>query len=692
MSALSTGGYGHKNTGKTKKIGRHRTKIALAGNPNVGKTVIFNGLTGLRQHVGNWPGVTVEKKVGEFSHRGLEMEVIDLPGAYSLNPYSLDEQITRRYIVEERPDAVVNIVDASNIERNLYLTIQLLEAGANVVLALNMMDEAERKGMKIDVKKLGEILKVPVVPMVATKGEGFDELKDAIYEEVTRHREHRHMAVGYGDKAEKVIIELEEMVKECRPLRTYGPRWVAIKLLEWDRYAVERIKEMGCEELVKKAWELRKNLKESLGVEPEIYFADKRYEFIDDMLRMVLEKGKKVWSFSDMLDEVLTHRIFGIPIFLAIMWAAFQFTFSFGAPFSDAIDAGFSWLSSVVSQNIQNPVLSSLIADGIISGVGNVLVFLPNIFLLFFVLSLMEDSGYLSRAAFVMDKAMYKVGLQGKSFIPLLLGFGCNVPAIMATRTIEDRRDRLITILVNPLMSCSARLPVYVLFAGAFFVGIQGTVIFSMYVMGILLAVLMALLFRKFLLKGRPAPLIMEMPPYRMPTIKSSALKMWENGSLFLKKAGTIIMLGVIIIWFLSTYPGGPGSDIEGSYIATIGHWVQPIFAPLGWDWKAVVALIFGFVAKEIVVATYGALYGVAGASEESMSLRANLQGAFTPLSAYAFMAFVLIYVPCLATIATIKSETGSWKWTMFAVGYMMGLAYLVALIITAVGRLLGLG
>jgi ferrous iron transport protein B len=671
--------------------GKKRYVVALAGNPNVGKTVVFNELTGMRQHVGNWPGVTVERKTGELVYKGLEMEIVDLPGTYSLNPYSLDEKITRRYIIEERPDAVVNIVDASNIERNLYLTVQLLEAGANVVLALNMMDEAEKRGMKIDTDRLGEILKVPVVKMVAPKGVGFKELKEAIYEEVTRHREHRHMSIGYGE-AEKFIIPLEDEIKACEPLKNHSPRWVAIKLLENDEYAIKRIKEMGCGHLVNSAMEKREELKKVIGIEPEVYFADMRYDFIEDILRIVLVKGKEVWSFSDMLDEVLTHRLFGIPIFLALMWAAFQFTFSVAAPFSDAIDIGFSWLSSYAQTNISNPWISSLIAQGIIGGVGNVLIFLPNIFLLFFVLSLMEDSGYLSRAAFIMDKSMYKVGLQGKSFVPLLLGFGCNVPAIMATRTIEDPKDRLVTILVNPLMSCSARLPVYVLFAGAFFVGMQGTVIFSMYVMGILLAILMALLFRRFLVKGRPAPLIMEMPPYRMPTLKSSAMKMWENGSLFVKKAGTVILLGVVIIWFLSTYPHGPSGDIGDSYMAIIGHWIQPIFAPLGWDWKAAVALMFGFVAKEIVVATYGALYGISGANEESMALRSQLQGAFTPVSAYAFMAFVLIYVPCLATIATIKSETGSWKWALFAIGYMMSLAYAVALIITVAGHLLGLG
>ncbi len=668
---------------------KSKVKIALAGNPNVGKTVIFNGLTGSRQHVGNWPGVTVEKKLGKYTHHDMNIEVVDLPGTYSLSPYSIDEKVARDYIVEEKPDAVVNIVDASNIERNLYLTVQLLEAGANVVVALNMMDEAEAKGMKIDTEKLSEILKAPVVPMVAVKGIGFKDLKDAIYEEVKKHKEHRHMSIGYGREVEKAIVSLEGDVGKCPGLKKYRKRWVAIKLLENDKEVIQKVRDGGCMDIIKKAESIREDISKKLD-DPETYFADKRYEFVDDILGVVLIKGKKVWTFSDMLDKVLTHKIFGIPVFLAMMWATFQFTFSVATPFMDAIDVFFGWLGNVASSNISNPALQSLVTDGIIGGVGSVLIFLPNIFLLFFVLSLMEDSGYLSRAAFVMDKAMYKIGLSGKSFVPMLLGFGCNVPAIMATRTIEDRKDRLITILVNPLMSCSARLPVYILFAGAFFIGIEGSVIFSMYLLGIVLAILMSLLLRKLFFRGKPSPLIMEMPPYRMPTVKSSAIHMWEKGSMFLKKAGTIIFLGVVIIWFLSTYPGGAGSDIENSYVAMLGHWVQPIFAPLGWDWKAAVALVFGFVAKEIVVGAYGTFYGIGDADEENQILRGALQGAFTPVSAYAYMAFALIYVPCLATIGVIKQETGSWKWTLFAVAYMMGLAYLVAAVITAAGHLLG--
>ncbi len=669
-------------------------KIALIGNPNVGKTVVFNALTGAKQHVGNWPGVTVERREGRFRHRGLDISVVDLPGIYTLSPFSIDEKISRDYIVDKRPDAVVDIVDASNLERNLYLTLQLLETGANVVVGLNMMDEAEKKGMKIDVERLSEILKAPVVPMSAIKGEGIDALKDAIYEEITGHEHHRHMAVGYGEEVERYIVELEEEISKCKSLRDYRSRWLAVGLLEGDGDIICKVRKAGCEGVIERSESMRDELSKKIGEMMDIYFADRRYEFIEEMVRMVMVRGKEKWTFSDMLDNVFTNPVFGIPSFFLLMWAAFQFTFAVAEPFMNMIDIGFTWLADVTRASISNPALASLLADGIISGVGSVLIFLPNIFLLFFALSLLEDSGYLSRAAFVMDKSMYKIGLPGKSFVPMLLGFGCNVPAIMSTRTIEDRNDRLITILINPLMSCSARLPVYLLFAGAFFAGNEGAVVFSMYLMGILLAVIMALLLRKFLVKGRPAPLIMEMPPYRMPTLKNSLMKMWENGYLFIKKAGTVIVFGVTIVWFLSTYTYSPDAaygivmsgDIENSFAAYLGQWLQPIFAPMGWDWKAVMALLFGFIAKEIVVGTFGTLYGVEGGGE---GLQNALMGSFTPVSAYAYMAFVLIYVPCLATIATIKAETGSWKWPLLAIAYMMGLAYLVALIISLVGNAL---
>ncbi|MCD6383911.1 MAG: ferrous iron transport protein B [Thermoplasmata archaeon] len=666
---------------------KEKKVVALAGNPNVGKTALFNALTGSRHHVGNWPGVTVEKKVGWYTHKGLKLEVIDLPGTYSLSSFSIDEKIAREFILSGDAEVVVDVVDATNLRRNLYLTLQLLEAGANVVMALNMMDEAEESGIKIDVKRLSRLLKVPVIPTVATEGVGVDELKDAIHEEMIHHQKHHHMTVGYGRRVEEAIAKIIDLLQPCSDLQNYSLRWLAVKILEGDNDVIGRVKEACGSDVMRGIDGVVKGVQGEIK-DPVIFFADKRYELIEEIVGEVVAGGRKEWTFTDMLDRVVTHPVFGIPIFLALMWATFEFTFSVATPFMDGIDLLFTQLATYTSQHISNPALSSLIADGIISGVGSVLIFTPNIFLLFFALSLLEDSGYMARAAFVMDRAMHRIGLPGKAFVPMLLGFGCNVPAIMATRTIEDEKDRLITILINPLMSCSARLPVYLLFAGAFFRGKEGTVIFSMYVMGILLAVIMALLLRRFVLKGNPSPLILEMPPYRLPTVKGVLLNTWEKGSAFVKKAGTIIVVGVIIIWFLSTYPGGPGSDINHTYLATIGRVIEPIFRPLGWDWKVAVALIFGFVAKEIVVGALGTLYGTGG--EEG--LRASLQGTFTPVQAYAFMAFVLIYVPCLATVATVKAETRSWKWTLFTIGYLIALAYVVALIITAVGILVGGG
>ncbi|WP_460125997.1 ferrous iron transport protein B [Stetteria hydrogenophila] len=661
-----------------------RIRVALIGNPNVGKTVIFNTLTGSRQHVGNWPGVTVERKEGRFTYRDALVEVVDLPGTYSLTPYSLEEKIARDYIVEEKPDVVVDIVDASNLERNLYLTVDLLEAGANVVIALNMMDEAEARGIEIDVERLSKLLGVPVVPMVAIRGVGFEELKRAVYEAASRGREGPAKLVDYG-RAERLIAALEEEIARCPQLARYPRRWLAVKLLEGDEDVEEKVRKAGCEGVARRAEELRGELED-----PETYFADKRYEFVRSIVEAVVTVRGRPLTYTEMLDKVVTHRVFGIPIFITIMWAVFEFAFRVSAPFSDLIQAFFDWLGGVVAGSVSNPYLASFLADGVIAGLGSVLAFVPPIFFLFLALSLLEDSGYLTRAAFVMDKIMYKAGLSGHSVIPLLIGFGCNVPAVMATRTIRDWRDRLITILVNPLMSCSARFTVYALFAGAFFPGMEGVVILSMYLLGIALAALVAFLLRRLLFGGEPSPLILEMPPYRMPTLRIAAMHMWERGEKFLRKAGTIILLVVVLVWLLSTLPGGPGAPLEETYVARLGHALEPLFKPMGWNWKAAVALFFGFLAKEAVVGTLGELYGIEGATEESPSLQAALHADFTPLTAYAYMAFVLIYVPCVATLAAIKQETGSWKWPLFTLAYLITLAYIVALAIVSLGHLLG--
>ncbi len=656
-------------------------KVAIIGNPNVGKTTLFNALTGEKQHVGNWPGVTVEKKEGYGRYNDYRLHYIDLPGVYSLSAYSIDERIARNFILTENPDVVIDIVDATNLERNLYLTLQLLELKANVVIALNFMDEAEKRKMQIDVNKLQEFLGVRVVPVIAREKRGMDELKKAVVE-TAEHGVIRKIEVGYGRDIEWAILEIEGLLAEERIRCRHCPfaklclgsdrerHWVSTRLLEGDDEANKVVDE----EIAIKAMELRRKLEEKYG-DMAAYFAKKRYELIGKIVHQCIRGGETKETFSDRIDKVMLDKYLGIPIFFVIMWLAFKLTFDVAAPFTTLIEKFFEILGEWVKSGIPNGMLASLIGEGIMGGVGAVLVFVPNIFLLFFILSLLEDTGYMARAAFVMDRVMYKIGLHGKAFIPMLLGFGCNVPAIMATRTMEDERDRLLTILVNPLMSCSARLPVYILFAGVFFAGMEAGVIMSMYLLGILLAVAMALLIRKIFFGGKPSPFIMEMPPYRVPILKNIISTTWMRGKMFIRKAGTIILVGVVIIWFLANFPEG---NIENSFLALIGKSIQPLFSPLGWSWRAVVALLAGVVGKEIVVGSLGTLYGG--------NLSTALAGDFTQVQAFAYMAFVLIYIPCIATIAAIWQETGSKKWALFTIAYEILLAYGVALAIVLIG------
>lgn len=661
--------------------------IALIGNPNVGKTTVFNALTGLKQHVGNWPGVTVEKKEGELEYEGEKFHVVDLPGVYGLTAYSIDERIARNFIVQEKPGVVVDIVDASNLERNLYLTLQLLEIGANVLVALNKIDLAEEEGIKIDPKKLEDALGVPVIPTVASKGIGIEELKKGIKENAGR----KPRKLGYPN-FEPYIERLARVIKLDQKLcEEYNPRWLAIKLLEGDEDAkaiVERSPERN--EIMKEHIEVMKELEKKYG-DVGLALADERYRIAAQVAKTAIVAYEKRMTFSEMLDEVLTHKYLGIPIFISILWATFKFTFDVSAPFSDIIDTFFGWLGDAIGSHIANDAVASLLRDGIIAGLGSVLVFLPPIAFLFLGFSWLEDSGYMARAAFIMDRIMHRFGLHGKSVIPMVMGFGCNVPAVMATRTLEDEKDRVLTILINPLMSCSARLPVYVLFAGAFFAGREGTVITSMYLLGIVLALGIAWLFRKTLFKGEPSYFIMELPPYNRPNWRGILGSTWMKTEKFLKKAGTIIFASVVVVWLLSvTGPNGylgsealeNGNLLAKSWVSALGHALQPIFAPMGWDWKAAAALFFGFIAKEVVVGTTGVLYGV---GEEKLPQAIAASGAFNPVTAYAFMAFVLIYVPCVATLGAIKQEAG-WKWSLFATAYELILAYLVALVIVAVG------
>ena len=672
--------------------------IALSGNPNSGKTTIFNNLTGARQHVGNWPGVTVEKKEGTTKVDGVEMKVVDLPGTYSLTAYSLEEVIVRDFITGEKPDAVIDIVDASNLERNLYLATQLIELGAPLIIALNMIDVAEARDIRINIELLSELLGVPVVPTIGVRNIGMDELKRKALRAAQGEEKPHGKKINYGKEIEEEVEKLEKEIESDRRVSSelvgkYGPRWLAVKILEEDQKVIEDIERISGPDspLFKKLRESMRHLSSIYSEDVETIVIDARYGFIAGVVREAVDRRfVEPVTLSDRIDNILANRILGFPIFALFMWLVFFLTFFVGKYPMNWIDKLMSILGNTITTHLAHPAwLSSLLADGVIGGVGSVLVFLPQIFMLFLFISILEDTGYMARAAFIMDRIMHWLGLHGKSFIPMVMGFGCNVPAIMATRTLESKKDRMITILINPLMSCSARLPVYALFTAAFFAGHQGTVTFSLYILGIILAVLMAKLFRKFLFRGEGEPFVMELPPYRLPTLKGTFIHMWERGSLFLRKAGTIILAGSAIMWFLSYMPTGAKYGSAQSIAGKIGRFISPVLKPLGFDWRAALALLFGFVAKEIVVGAYGTILGV-GENKEAISKA--LQKSFTPLSAYAFMAFVLLYTPCLATVAVIRKETGSRGWTLFAVGYSLALAWIVAFTIYRVGLIFGLG
>ena len=664
-------------------------KVALAGNPNSGKSTIFNALTGGHAHVGNWPGVTVERKDGEFEYKGKTFIVTDLPGTYSLTSYSIDERIARDFIVKERPDVVVSIIDSTNIKRNLYHTISLIELGANVIIDLNMADILEQKKIKIDTKKMEELLGVPVVLTSGTKGFGLDELKNKIadYEDYKR----MPFKVEYGDDIEKSIKNIEMMINGIKT--KYSKRFLSIKLLEGDTEIIEELKDAGYEEAVDFALRETAKLEKKFSIDVETEIVEKRYGIIESIVHQCVSKKKTIeekLSKSDRIDRVITNKWLGIPIFAFMMWLTFQLTFKAGGFIADYIDLFFGWVSSLSSDWLSMlgapQWVSSLVSDGIIGGIGSVIVFLPNIMILFLILSFLEDVGYMARAAFIMDRIMHAIGLPGKAFIPMLLGFGCNVPAIMSARTISSERDRLLTILINPFMSCSARLPVYLLFTGIFFKRNQGLVIFSLYVFGILVAVLSARLFKSTIpkLKGPVSPLVMELPPYRLPSIKGVLIHMWERSSQFLKKAGTIIFAGVIIVWLLASFPLGVEYASSKSFIGQLGLFLAPLFKPAGFPfWQASVALLFGIIAKEIVVGTFGTLFG------GSEKLAIALPKYFTQLSALSFMVMSLLYIPCIASIGVIYRETNSLKWTIFSVVYSILIGWVSAVIIYQIAMII---
>ena len=720
--------------------------IALAGNPNSGKTTIFNNITGTRQKVGTWPGVTVAKKEGRIHKYGYDLKIIDLPGTYSLTPFSIEEIVARNYVLDARPDVVVDIIDASNLERSLYLATQLRELDCKVLFALNMADVARSRGMKIDADKLSQLLDVPVVFTVGNKNEGIEALlKQAVKLAETDTTTPKRRNVKYSKDIESAITRLQHFIEEKTDAKSpYNSRWTAIKLLEDDKIIKERILQSAAEvglEILQTNQALRKHLEQRFDDDPQIVMTDERYGFIAGIIKEIhTASTKQRVDISRNIDLVLTNRFIGFPIFLFFIWAMFQLTFTLGTYPMDWIDAGVGWLSATLDGLLPDSLFKALLLDGIIAGVGSVIVFLPNILILFFCIALFEDTGYMSRSAFLMDKIMHLIGLHGKSFIPMLMGFGCNVPAIMATRTLESEKDRILTILITPFMSCSAKLPVYIILAGAFFGVRAGTVIFAIYLLGITLSIITGRLFRSTLLRGVDAPFVMELPPYRVPMLKSLLIHMWDRSKMFLKKMGKVILIGSIIIWALSAFPRNvvysvdydskinrvitsytaqldaaaesakpqiekekkaalvtvekarQAEHVEKSFIGRIGKISAPVFAPLGIDWRGGVALLTGFVAKEIVVSTLGVLHAV-GDEDASDALKAALRASgMTPLSALSMMVFVLLYLPCLASIAAIRRETGSFKWMLFSIAYSTTVAWAMAFIVYQGGNLLGYG
>jgi ferrous iron transport protein B len=719
--------------------------IALAGNPNAGKTSIFNHITGTRQKVGNWPGVTVEKKEGRVHKHGRDLKIIDLPGTYSLTPFSIEEIVARNFILDENPDVVVVIIDASSLERGLYLATQIRELDCRVVFALNMADVARTRGIKIDAVKLAALLDLPVVFTVGNKNQGIDDLlKVAIELADSEFKAPQKRRVKYNNDLENAISALQGIIEQGNlgERLSYDARWTAIKLIEDDQIVKERIlenRDSHSERVLAEALRQRRFLMERFDEEPEILTTDERYGFIAGIVKEVHTTAiQQRVDISRNVDLVLTNRFVGFPIFMLFIWAMFQATFTLGEYPTAWIEALVRGLSAGVDAMLGESLFKDLLLNGIIAGVGSVIVFLPNILILFFCIALFEDTGYMSRAAFLMDKIMHLIGLHGKSFIPMLMGFGCNVPAIMASRTLESEKDRILTILITPFMSCSAKLPVYIVLAGTFFGARAGTVIFSIYLLGIVLSIVTGRVFRSTLLRGVDAPFVMELPPYRVPMAKSLMIHMWDRSKIFLKKMGKIILLGSVVVWALTAFPrhvdytmdyddaiqgvitrydtfrpadgtgmqpglnGRRDQEIEAlkmrqtaemaehSYMGRIGKWVAPVFEPIGIDWKGGVALLTGFVAKEIVVSTLGVLYAVDAVAEPDALEKALKSSGMTPLTGFTMMIFVLLYLPCLATVAAIRRETGSIKWMTFSVVYTTSVAWVISFIVYQGGRLLG--
>jgi ferrous iron transport protein B len=679
--------------------------VALAGTPNSGKTTLFNRLSHLRHKVANYPGVTVEKHSATIRHGELEIEIVDLPGMYGFGSESLDEVVARDFCLREHPDLIVAVLDASNLERGLSLVTQWLDLGFPVVIALNMYDEARAMGLRVNGDRLSELLGVAVVPTVATRGAGVGRLLDAIAA-AARHREHpTAFKLALDPPIEDEIAKVADLIRRRNgSADRYPADWLAGKLLEGDVVLADEIGLMADENdpLARQIAAASERLRSLYGQPPATILSARRHDFARELWREVVTVVQPpAETLSDRMDRIVTSPYLGLPLFLLVTYLIFELAFALGKPPMRWMEAGVGALTALAIQWLPPGAVRSLVVEGILGGVGGVIVFLPNIVILFMAMAVLEDSGYMARGAAIMDRTMSKVGLHGKSFIPLMIGFGCNVPAIMAARTLENRRDRLVTILVTPMMSCGARLPVYVLFISAFFVR-GAPVLFSIYLLGILMAVGSALLFRRTVFRGRPTPFIMEMPPYRMPTLRSVILHAWDRAWMYLKKAGTVILLLSVIIWVLGSYPRPPknastsGAEaLHYSIAGRVGSIVAPALQPIGLgDWKVGVALISGFAAKEVVVSSFATLYDVSGSTGQSSALRDELRRdpLWNPLSAYALMVFVLLYVPCLPAMVMLRRETGSWKWVALQVAYSTTLAYTAALVVYQGGRLLALG
>lgn len=722
-----------------------RLRVAVAGNPNSGKSTLINAIAGTRLHVGNWSGVTVEKKEASVRHKETWLDLVDLPGTYSLSPYSQEEVIATDFLADESPDVIVNVVDATNLERNLYLTVQLLELGIPVVIALNIYDEAEKKGYRFDVPTIAEALGVTVVSTSAINGQGTSELLDAVVRVAADPAAHTPRELNYGSDLDVAICRIESKLAANHPalVSRYPSRWLAIKLLEGDTHVAGKINALGLDALVREATE---HLRSVHGEDLEGQVAEARYAQSAGLTREVLTKPKvgKV-ELTERIDKVVLNRYLGIPLFLVAMWLLFKLMFDFSSPYVDFFDGIINgpiahWTQAGLEAVGASGWLISLIVEGIIGGVGIVFSFLPIIFTMMFFITLLEASGYMARAAFIMDRAMRSIGLHGKSFIPLLLGFGCNVPAVYATRTLENQKDKVLTSLLIPFMSCGARLPVYVLFTAVFFTRNQPTVLWSLYVLGMVVAMLLGFLFKKTMFKGEAPAFVMELPPYRLPSLRNLFSHTWEKGKHYLVKAGTYIVAASVIVWLLYNVPFGTVNKQE-TLLGRVGGIVAPVLTPLGFgNWQAGSSLIAGIAAKEVVVSTMGQIYvpsaldeegaeeepmpsfteeivgvgtsfvtatkdavtgvlsglGVtslaAEAPEEEGTLATPLRNAFTPLSAYAFLAFVLLYVPCMVVIASMRQEFGSWKWPLYSAGVSLVTAWVVAFLIYQVGSLLKIG